>query len=135
MGGGISMSNGRIERWITTDEGNHLPIIGGKIAPSDTRSLESHFLEGLTGEKPEAKENGKLSNKKSLIEFVKKQTNVDLSKYAEPRTASKRGFFGVHLDDMPKNDKTAVLDVLRKYGKNLRIESNGGYGDAIYYEK
>lgn len=27
------MANGRIERWITTDEGNHLPIIDGKISP------------------------------------------------------------------------------------------------------
>lgn len=26
------MANGRIERWITTDEGNHLPIIDGKIS-------------------------------------------------------------------------------------------------------
>jgi len=125
----------RIERWITTDEGNHLPIIGGKIAPSDSRSLESHFLEGLTGEKPEAPNGEKLSNKQKLIDYVKKQTNVDLTKYIEPRAKHTRTGLGVHLEDMPKNDKAQVLDVLKKYGKNIKVGDNGGFGSFIYYEK
>ena len=34
-----------IERWITTDEGNHLPIIDGKISPR--KQEEDAFLAGL----------------------------------------------------------------------------------------
>ena len=46
------MSNLRIERWITTDEGNHLPIINGKISPEkhDKKVNEKAFVEGLTGD-------------------------------------------------------------------------------------
>ena len=46
------MANGRIERWITTDEGNHLPIIDGKISPEkhDKKANEKAFVEGLTGD-------------------------------------------------------------------------------------
>lgn len=46
------MANGRIERWITTDEGNHLPIIDGKISPEkhDKKANEKAFAEGLTGD-------------------------------------------------------------------------------------
>ena len=34
------MANGRIERWITTDEGNHLPIIDGKISGGGKKVLK-----------------------------------------------------------------------------------------------
>ena len=48
MGGGISMPNGRIERWITTDEGNHLPIVDGKINGGEKTPGEA-FAKALTG--------------------------------------------------------------------------------------
>ena len=42
------MANGRIERWITTDEGNHLPIIDGKINGGEQSPGEA-FAKALTG--------------------------------------------------------------------------------------
>ena len=130
------MATGRIERWITTDEGNHLPIIDGKISGGGSkRTAESLFVEGLTGKKPEELEQQKLSNKKLLVNYVKKQTGVDLTNYIEPKAAHPRTGLGVHLEKMPKNAANQVRDVLRSYGKNISIGDNGGLGSFIYYEK
>ena len=149
------MANGRIERWITTDEGNHLPIIDGKISggeKSTKRTAESLFVEGLTGKKPEEhkkslfakgitgkkpeeKKLEKLSNKKLLVDFVKKQTDIDLEKYIEPRAKNSRTGLSVHLEKIPRNGRMQVIDVLNKYGRKMRVEDNGGYGDFIYFEK
>lgn len=131
------MANGRIERWITTDEGNHLPIIDGKISGGGgtKRTAESLFVEGLTGKKPEEHKLEKLSNKKLLIDFVKKQTDIDLEKYIEPRSRNTRTGLSVHLEDIPRNGRSQVIDVLNKYGRKMRIEDNGGFGDFIYFEK
>lgn len=133
------MANGRIERWITTDEGNHLPIIDGKISgggkKSTKRTVESLFVEGLTGKKPEEKKLEKLSNKKLLVDFVKKQTDIDLEKYIEPRAKNSRTGLSVHLEDIPRNGRRQVIDVLNQYGRKMRIEDNGGWGDFIYFEK
>lgn len=131
------MSSGRIERWITTDEGNHLPIIDGRISPNITnkKANESAFLEGLTGKKQESAPSGKLSNKKTLVDYVKTQTGVDLTNYIEPKAAHPRTGLGVHLEKMPKNAANQVRDVLRRYGKNISIGDNGGLGSFIYYEK
>ena len=132
------MANGRIERWITTDEGNHLPIIDGKISggeKSTKRTAESLFVEGLTGKKPEEKKLEKLSNKKLLVDFVKKQTDIDLEKYIEPRAKKSRTGLSVHLEDIPRNGRRQVIDVLNQYGRKMRVEDNGGYGDFIYFEK
>ena len=77
----------------------------------------------------------KLSNKQSMIDYVKRQTNVDLAKVVEPRANKSRTYLGVHLEDLPRSQQNAVRNALNSYGKKIRIESNGGLGDAIYYEK
>ena len=99
------------------------------------RTAESLFVEGLTGKKPEEHERQKLSNRKSLIDFVKKQTGIDLEKYIEPRAGHPRTGLGVHLDDIPRNGRRQVTDVLNSYGRKIRISDNGGFGDFIYFEK
>ena len=74
-----------------------------------------------------------LNNKNNIINFVKKQTNVDLSKLVEPKAGRSRTYLGVHLEDLNRNQRNAVTGILNKMG--VRVESNGGYGDAIYYKK
>lgn len=77
-----------------------------------------------------------LSNKKDMIAYIKKQTNIDVSKYVEPKTSKSRTYLGVHLENMSRNDSNAIRTLLQSsYGNNLRIEYNGGYGYAIYYKK
>lgn len=71
-----------------------------------------------------------------MVAYIKKQTNIDVNKYIEPRTANSRTYLGVHLEDMSRNDSNAIRTLLQSsYGNNLRIEYNGGYGYAIYYKK
>ena len=77
----------------------------------------------------------KLSNKQSVIDYVKRQTNVDLAKVVEPRANKTRTGLGVHLEDLPLNQQRAVKQALSSYGHNLRVGDNGGYGSFIYYEK
>ena len=77
----------------------------------------------------------KLSDKAKLVDYVKRQTNVDLSKVVEPRAGKPRTGLGVHLEDLTRSQQNAVRDALRSYGKNVRIEDNGGFGSFIYYEK
>ena len=105
-------------------------VVGGT-----KRTTESLFVEGLTGKKPEEKKLEKLSNKKLLVDFVKKQTDIDLEKYIEPRAKNSRTGLSVHLEDIPRNGRRQVIDVLNQYGRKMRIEDNGGWGDFIYFEK
>lgn len=70
-----------------------------------------------------------------MINYIRKQTNVDLNKVIEPREAKSRTYLGVHLEDLDRNQRNAVIKSLGSYGKNIRIEDNGGLGYAIYYEK
>lgn len=79
--------------------------------------------------------NVKLNNKNSVIDFVKRQTGIDLSKVVEPRTARSRTYLGVHLEDLTRNQQNEVRRVLNAYGRKTRIGDNGGYGYAIYYQK
>ena len=76
-----------------------------------------------------------LNNKNEMIDFVKKQTNIDLTKVLEPRTANSRTYLGVHLEDLSINQRNEVIRTLKSYGRNTRIEDNGGLGYAIYYDK
>ena len=79
--------------------------------------------------------NVKLDNKNSVIDFVKRQTGIDLSKVVEPRTSRSRTYLGVHLEDLTRNQQNEVRRVLNAYGRKTRIGDNGGYGYAIYYQK
>lgn len=81
-----------------------------------------------------AREN-KLTNRTKLVDYVKKQTNVDLSKVVEPRVNRPRTGLGVHLEDLTRSQQNAVRSALRSYGKNITIEDNGGFGSFIRYEK
>lgn len=80
------------------------------------------------------KANTILDNKDRIIDFVKHQTKIDLSKYIEEKTVRSRTYLGVHLEKMSINDRNTVMQLL-KYKKGLRVEDNGGYGFAIYYKK
>lgn len=77
----------------------------------------------------------KLNNKQSVIDYVKRQTNVDLAKVVEPKAGKTRTGLGVHLEDLPLNQQRAVKQALSSYGHNLRVGDNGGYGSFIYYER
>ena len=114
------MAEKEIKRWITVN-GSHIPIYDDD---------ESSFVDGLTGASKTV-----LNNKGALIDYVKDQTGVDMSKYAEPKVARSRTYFGVHLEDMPTNDRNSVIRALKSYGHDIQIGDNGGYGSAIYYEK
>lgn len=94
------------------------------VTPSQRKTLISEIDKRL---------NTNLSDRDGIINFVKKQTNIDLSKVLEPKNSRSRTYLGVHLDDLGRNQRNAVTSILNKYG--VRIESNGGYGDAIYFKK
>ena len=80
------------------------------------------------------KANTILDNKDRIIDFVKHQTKIDLSKYIEEKTVRSRTYLGVHLEKLGINQRNEVMQLL-KYKKGLRVEDNGGYGFAIYYKK
>ena len=124
---GLQLTKATIFRLLTEKS----LVVGG----GTKRTAESLFVEGLTGKKPEEKKLEKLSNKKLLVDFVKKQTDIDLEKYIEPRAKNSRMGLSVHLEDIPKNGRRQVIDVLNKYGRKMRVEDNGGFGDFIYFEK
>lgn len=110
--------------------------MGGRGASAST-NVKSLFRDIKTQQKPDVRvraSNVKLDNKKNIIDFVKQQTNLDMSKYLEEKVSRSRTYLGVHLEDMNRNDRNEVIRLLRDK-KGLRIGDNGGYGYAIYYKK
>ena len=75
----------------------------------------------------------RLEKRQDIIDYVKTQTNVDLTPVLEETTKRSRTYLGVHLEDLGFNERNQVVRVLKSRG--IRLESNGGLGDAIWYEK
>ena len=110
--------------------------MGGRGASSGQTSVKSRFKNTKSNNSTNNTSTAvKLNNKQNVIDFVKQQTNIDLSKVIEPRTSRSRTYLGVHLEDLTRNQQNEVRKVLNSYGKKTRIGDNGGYGYAIYYEK
>lgn len=115
--------------------------MGGRGASSSATTnatTKSLFNNSNREQRPDVRvraSNVKLDNKNSVIDFVKRQTGIDLSKVVEPRTSRSRTYLGVHLEDLTKNQQNEVRRVLNAYGRKTRIGDNGGYGYAIYYQK
>lgn len=118
--------------------------MGGRGASSGniTKSRLERFKKATTKEEAYAimrenmKENNKnsrLTNKKDMISYIKEQTNIDISNYVEEKTSRSRTYWGVHLERMPINQKNTIKNLIAQ--KGVRIEDNGGYGNAIYYKK
>lgn len=112
--------------------------MGGRGASSSSTTSKSLFNNSNKEQKPDVRvrtSNVKLDNKKSVIDFVKRQTGIDLSKVIEPKTSRSRTYLGVHLENLTRNQQNEVRSVLNSYGRKTRIGDNGGYGYAIYYDK
>jgi len=118
--------------------------MGGRGASSSniTKSQIERFKNATNAEEAYAiaregmKENvskSRLTNKKDMIAYIKEQTNIDVSKYVEESTSKSRTYLGVHLEKMPINQKNTIRMLMAQ--KGVRIEDNGGYGNAIYYKK
>lgn len=80
--------------------------------------------------------NAQLNNKKSVIDFVKQQTKIDLNKAVdENRFSTKsRTYLDIDSRKLSINELNTVRRLLQ-YDKGLRFESNGAYNYAIYYKK
>lgn len=119
-----------ITGWFTTDEGNHIPIHGGQSKVQAMKQFrDSHENTSKSSASPT-----KLNNRQSVVDYVKKQVNVDLSK-AEYKSNHPRSWMGVNFSQLSKADQLRVQNALHQYGHNVRIESNGGLGEAIWFEK
>ncbi len=70
---------------------------------------------------------------KERLDSIKEQTNIDVSNYVEEKTSKSRTYLGVHLEKMPINQRNTIKRLMAQ--KGVRIEDNGGYGNAIYYKK
>lgn len=75
----------------------------------------------------------RLTNKNDMIDYIKEQTNIDVSKYVEKSTQKSRTYLGIHLEEMPINQRNTIKNLM--YQKGVRVEENGGLGSAIYYKK
>lgn len=77
-----------------------------------------------------------LSNKNDVINFVKKQVNVDLGKAIDENRFSSRSrtYLDIDSSKLSINEFNEVRRLLQ-YQKGLRFESNGAKNYAIYYQK
>lgn len=128
--------NNDITGWFTTEDGVHVPIRGGE---SKVQAMNRQFNSGDSSVKSSVNQSSsstptKLSNRQNVIDYVKKQVNVDLSK-AEYKSNHPRSWMGVDFGQLSKADQLRVQNALHQYGHNVRIESNGGLGSAIYFER
>ena len=75
----------------------------------------------------------KLSKKDTLIEFIKKQTNIDLSKYVDDKY-SKRTYLNVDWKKIPKDEQNLIRRLASTNGgQRFSLSDNGGLGMALVY--
>lgn len=74
-----------------------------------------------------------VSNKKEMINFIKQQTNIDISKYIEDKAGHPKTYLGVHIEDMPEKQQKILRTLMEK--KGVHIGFNGGFGYVLYYIK
>lgn len=75
----------------------------------------------------------KLSKKDTLIEFIKKQTNIDLSKYVDDKY-SKRTYLNVDWKKIPKDEQNLIRRLASANGgQRFSLSDNGGLGMALVY--
>ena len=75
-------------------------------------------------------------NRNNIINALKEQTNVDLSKAIDDNRFStkSRTYFDVDSRKLNQNEFNTMMKYL-KYDNDVRIESNGAYHYSIYYKK
>lgn len=75
-------------------------------------------------------------NRNNIINALREQTNVDLTKAVDDTRFSTRSrtYFDVDSRKLNQNEFNAMMRYL-KYDHNVRIEANGAYHYAIYYKK
>lgn len=128
--------NNDITGWFTTEDGVHVPIRGGE---SKLQAMNRQFNNEDSSRKSSINQNltttpTKLNNRQNVVDYVKKQVGVDLTK-AEYKSSKPRTFMGVDFRQMDQRDKLRVLNALHQYGHNVQVEDNGGLGSAIYFER
>ena len=116
--------------------------MGGRGASSSATTnttTKSLFNNSNREQRPDVRvraSNVQLNNKKSVIDFVKQQTKIDLNKAVdEDRFSTKsRTYLDIDSRKLSINELNTVRRLLQ-YDKGLRFESNGAYNYAIYYKK
>lgn len=74
-----------------------------------------------------------VGNKKQMVDFIKQQINVDISKYIEDKAGHPRTYLGIHLEKMHKQEQMRLRNLMQK--KGVRIGDNGGLGYTLHYIK
>lgn len=110
--------------WFTTENGTHVHADSGQ---SKISAMNEQFGKNTSNFSPSIKVGGK---KGQMIQRIGEQTGVDLSNVLEKRTAGSRKYLGVQLSNLSKRDENNVRQFLAS--KKISVESNGGYGDAIW---
>ena len=116
--------------------------MGGRGASSSATTntkTKSLFNNSNREQRPDVRvraSNVQLNNKKSVIDFVKQQTEIDLNKAVdEDRFSTKsRTYLDIDSRKLSTNEFNTIRKLLQ-YDKGLRFESNGAYNYAIYYKK
>lgn len=127
--------NNDITGWFTTEDGVHVPIRGNESkVQAMNRQFNNEDSIKTTTNQGSSSTPTKLNNRQNVIDYVKKQVGVDLTK-AEYKSSKPRTFMGVDFKQMDQRDKLRVLNALHQYGHNVQVMDNGGLGSAIYFER
>lgn len=73
-----------------------------------------------------------MSRKEDLYKEVHHQIGVNLRPYEEDKTRRNRTYTSVHLENMESTNRIRAVNYLKN--KGYRVESNGGYGTAIWFK-
>jgi hypothetical protein len=133
------MNKNNITGWFTTEDGVHVPIHGNESkVQAMNKAFGSHYTEDEFTERKQTINNivnKELTNRADIIDYVKEQTNIDLSLIEGRPSTKPRTFFNVQLEKLSPSDQNAVRNILQSYGHNINIQSNGVSDYAISFEK
>lgn len=117
-----------IDYWFTTDTGVHVPVRHNETKEA---AIQRTFNENNIQSKPTEK----ITNRKQLTSYVKEQINMDLESMATERQSHPRSYLNIDTRNLTPSEFNQLKNVLKDYGHDLRIESNGVHDYAITYER
>lgn len=115
--------NDNIKYWFSTENGTHIPVKEGETKEEAINKRFNNIS------------SNKITNRKELTNYVKEQINLDIESLATEKQTHPRSYLNIDTRNLSPSQIIQLKNVLKNYGHNLTMESNGVYDYAISYEK
>ena len=103
---------------------------------NETKAQQNNYKEIALDESHKKLSTSGSAVQQSFIDYVKRQTNINLGKARDPMFDTRR-YFNIDTHDLGKNDLSTVKNLVRQYsgGYDVSFETNGAHRVAIFVKR